>query len=108
MVKKCAATYQCPVEATLELIGGKYKPVILWHLIDAPLRFSELRRLIPRATAKMLTQHLRELEADGLVGRTVFPVVPPRVEYALTPLGNSVIPVLEAMCNWGSAYLDGQ
>lgn len=95
-----------PVAATLQLIGGKYKGLILWSLLDGELRFSGLRRAVPCATPKMLTQQLRELEADGLISRTVYPVAPPRVEYALTDLGRSLCPVLEAMHAWGSAYLE--
>ena len=71
--------YNCPVEATLELIGGKYKALILWHLSQGILRFSELRQVIKGATPKMLTQQLRELEANGLVHREVYPVIPPKV-----------------------------
>ena len=81
---KCPSTFHCPVEATLDLIGGKYKALILWHLINSTLRFNEIGKLIPQATPKMLTQQLRELEADGLIIRTVYPVVPPKVEYALS------------------------
>lgn len=99
---------QRPVEATLELIGGKYKALILFHLIEGKLRFSELQRNIPKATPKMLTQQLRELERDNLLLRTVYPVIPPKVEYQLTDFGNSIIPVLESMCNWGNNYLNGQ
>lgn len=98
----------CPVAATLQLIGGKYKGLILWSLLDGTLRFSGLRRAVPCATPKMLTQQLRELEADGLISRTVYPVVPPKVEYALTDLGKSLHPVLEAMQSWGAAYLARQ
>lgn len=97
-----------PVAATLQLIGGKYKGLILWSLLDGTLRFSGLRRAVPCATPKMLTQQLRELEADGLISRTVYPVVPPKVEYALTDLGKSLRPVLEAMQSWGAAYLARQ
>ena len=96
----------CPVEATLELIGGKYKALILWHLSQGILRFSELRQVIKGATPKMLTQQLRELETDGLLSRTVYPVIPPKVEYQLTPFGETILPVLEAMCSWGSDYLN--
>ena len=103
-MKQCQS-FQCPVEATLKLIGGKYKSLILWHLIDKTLRFNELHRLIPSATPKMLTQQLRELENDGLILRTVYPVVPPKVEYSLTDFGKSLIPVLQAMCSWGTDYL---
>lgn len=95
---------RCPVEYTLSVIGGKYKPLILWHLQEEALRFSELRRRVPEATSKMLTQHVRELEADGLVLRTVYPVIPPKVEYSLTRLGRSVMPVMSAMCAWGLAH----
>lgn len=97
----------CPVDATITLIGGKYKSLILWNLTHKTLRFSELRREVPAATPKMLTQQLRELEADGLVAREVFPVVPPKVEYSLTELGKSIRPVLEAMYGWGTGYLRG-
>ena len=97
--------YNCPVDATLNMIGGKYKALILWHLIGGTLRFGELRRLIPQATPKMLTQQLRELENDNMVLRTVYPVVPPKVEYRLTDLGRSIKPILEAMYDWGADYL---
>lgn len=106
-MKCCPSTYQCPVEATLDLIGGKYKSLILWHLIDTTLRFNEISKLIPTATPKMLTQQLRELEADNFIIRTVYPVVPPKVEYTLSDFGKSIVPVLDAMCNWGAVYLDG-
>lgn len=87
----------CPVEATIGLIGGKYKSLILWKLAGGTLRFSQLKREVSCATPKMLTQQLRELEADGLIVRKVFPVVPPKVEYSLTDFGKSIRPVLEAM-----------
>ncbi|MDR0425437.1 MAG: helix-turn-helix transcriptional regulator [Clostridiales Family XIII bacterium] len=95
----------CPVDATLRLIGGKYKSLILWHLIDGTLRHGELHRLMPQATPKMLTQQLRELEVDRLISREVFPVVPPKVEYSLTPLGRSLKPILSAMYDWGAGYM---
>ena len=99
---------RCPVEAAITLIGGKYKALILWNLTNGTLRFSQLRKEVPGATPKMLTQQLRELEHDGLVAREVFPVVPPKVEYSLTALGRSIRPVLESMYAWGSGYLRGQ
>lgn len=99
------ATDRCPVEATLDLIGGKYKALILWHLSEKTLRFSELKKEISGATPKMLTQQLRELESQKLIHREVFPVIPPKVEYSLTDLGTSLIPVLVAMRDWGAAYL---
>lgn len=95
----------CPVETTLDLIGGKYKALIIWHLTDRKLRFSELRRLITSATPKMLTQQLRELEAQALVHREVYPVIPPKVEYSLTETGKSLMPILTAMRDWGADYL---
>ena len=95
----------CPVVATIDMIGGKYKALILWHLVDSPHRFGELRRLIPQATQKMLTQQLRELEKDNLVIRTVYPVVPPKVEYRLSDLGKSIKPILDAMRKWGTDYM---
>lgn len=105
-MKTCSGEFNCPVEATLQLIGGKYKAVILWHLIENQKRFSELKRLLPKATEKMLTQQLRDLENDNLIIRTVYPVVPPKVEYSLSDFGRSIIPVLDAMCNWGKEYLN--
>ena len=95
----------CPVEATLDLIGGKYKALILWHLSQGKLRFSQLRQAVKSATPKMLTQQLRELEADDLVHREVYPVIPPKVEYSLTETGRSLMPVLVAMRDWGADYL---
>ncbi len=95
----------CPVAVTLDLIGGKYKALILWYLADGRRRFSELRKMISSATPKMLTQQLRELEAQELIHREVFPVVPPKVEYSLTDTGRSLMPILTAMRDWGADYL---
>ena len=95
----------CPVEATLSLIGGKYKALILWNLANGTLRFSQLHKAISGATAKMLTQQLRELESQALIHREVFPIIPPKVEYSLTELGKSLLPILVAMRDWGSGYL---
>ncbi|HEX2528351.1 MAG TPA: helix-turn-helix domain-containing protein [Geminicoccus sp.] len=91
----------CAVEATLSVIGGVWKPVLLFHLLEGKLRFNALCRLTPSATARMITLQLRELEADGAVRRTVFPEVPPKVEYELTDLGRSLAPVLLSMRDWG-------
>jgi len=98
-------TDRCPVAATLELIGGKYKALILWHLADGNLRFNELHKRINGATPKMLTQQLRELESHNLIHREVFPIVPPRVEYSLTELGKSLLPILVNMRDWGASYM---
>ncbi|MFI1917335.1 winged helix-turn-helix transcriptional regulator [Nocardia sp. NPDC020380] len=93
--------YYCPVEVTVELIGGKWKPVILAHLKEGVHRYGELRRLMAGTSEKMLIQQLRDLEADGLVRRTVFDTVPPQVEYDLTDEGWSLVPVLTALYEWG-------
>ncbi|WP_240810633.1 winged helix-turn-helix transcriptional regulator [Formicincola oecophyllae] len=96
----------CAVEATLSLIDGKWKGSVLWHLLKGPQRFGELRRLMPRVTQRILTNQLRELEEDGLVLREVFPVVPLRVEYSLTPLGQSLATVLGSLKAWGDEHED--
>lgn len=94
--------YRCAVEVTAEVIGGKWTPVILAHLKENDhLRFSRIRRLMPDITEKMLTQRLRELEQHGIVARTAVSATPPHVEYALTPEGRSLAPVLQAMWDWG-------
>jgi len=95
----------CPVDRTMRVLSGRWKPLILYHLRLGPRRFNELRRLIPTITQRMLTQHLRELEADGVIHRHVFEVVPPHVEYSLTDLGRSLMPILDAMADWGAARL---
>jgi len=94
----------CPVELTLDVIGGKWKGAILFHLLDGRIRFNELRRLLPRVTQRMLTLQLRELEADGLVHREVYAEVPPRVEYSLTDFGRTLEPMVIAMKDWGNRY----
>lgn len=98
-------TDRCPVAETLDMIGGKYKALILWNLSGGKLRFSELHRQIKGATPKMLTQQLRELEAQKLIAREVFPIVPPKVEYSLTDLGKSLLPILVAMRDWGAEHM---
>lgn len=97
--------YRCFFELTLQVIGGKWKPVILNHLaVTGTMRFGELKRGIDRITEKMLTQQLRELAADGLVHREVYHQVPPKVEYSLTEVGRTLIPVLMHMREWGVSY----
>jgi len=98
--------YQNPVALALDVIGGKWKMPILWRLKDRIWRYGELKRDLGRITHKMLTQHLRELETDGLLTRTVYPEVPPRVEYAITALGRTAIPVIDTMRRWGATYRD--
>ena len=93
-----------PVESALHALGGKWKPLILWHLLEDMRRFGELRRLIPDITQKMLTQQLRELESDQLVHREVYAEVPPRVEYSLTQLGRTLESVLNVLCDWGKTF----
>src|SRR6202795_4803614 len=99
----CAAG--CPVEATLDLIDGKWKAIILYHLLKGTLRCNEMRRRLAKITQRMLTRQLRELEEVGLVSRTIFAEVPPRFEYALTDQGRSLEPVIRALWDWGNAYL---
>ncbi len=97
----------CAVEATLQLIDGKWKGVVLYHLFASPtLRFNEIRRLLPNVTQRMLTNQLRELEADGLILRKVYAEVPPKVEYSLSPLGRTLEPIIMALKAWGDAHGD--
>jgi len=98
--------FGCPVEACLEVVGGKWKGVILFHLFAGAKRFNELMRLMPDVTQRMLTKQLRELEADQIVVRKVYPEVPPKVEYALTEFGRTLTPVLKVMQQWGAEFLE--
>lgn len=97
--------YGCAVEAALDVIGGKWKGVILFHLLDGTKRFNELRRLVPSVTLRMLTLQLRELENDKVIARTVYPQVPPKVEYALTEFGLSLKPILLGLRAWGQQIM---
>lgn len=96
----------CAVEAAVSLIDGKWKAVALFHLEDGPIRFNELRRRVGEVTPRMLTNQLRELEADGLIEREVFAQVPPRVEYRLSQRGQSLTPIIAALKAWGDANMD--
>jgi len=98
------AEYFCPVKLTTNVIGGKWKPLILFYLEGGTLRFGELQKLIPGMTKKMLTQHLRDLERDEVVRRKVYAVVPPKVEYSLTRHGESLKPILKLMSAWGTKH----
>ncbi|MBA3319930.1 MAG: helix-turn-helix transcriptional regulator [Pyrinomonadaceae bacterium] len=99
---------RCPAETTLQIIGGRWKVLILFQLFQGVKRFSELQRALKGISQKMLTQQLRELERDKIVEREVFPQVPPKVEYSLTSLGESLHPVIDAMCEWGVMLRDGK
>ena len=93
--------YHCAMDITMDYIGGKWKTVVLWYLRKDRKRFSELRRLIPNITEKMLSIQLKDLENDGIVKRKVYPEVPPRVEYYLTDFGKTLIPLLDEIAKWG-------
>ncbi|MCH6268510.1 winged helix-turn-helix transcriptional regulator [Neobacillus citreus] len=100
-------TFNCEKELTLEIIGGKWKMLILWYLgKEGTKRFNELKSLMPGITQRMLVNQLRELEEDQIVHREVYPVVPPKVEYSLTEQGKSLMPILESMYEWGKNYMD--
>lgn len=105
MTKQRQSEYKCPLEATMEIIGGKYKGVIIGHLINKTLRYNELQKLISHATPKMLIQQLKELEADGIIQRKLYPVVPPKTEYSLTERGKKLIPSIYELNKWGLEYL---
>jgi DNA-binding HxlR family transcriptional regulator len=96
--------YSCPVEATLDVIGGKWKGVILYKLLEKPRRFSDLKRELPAITQRMLTLQLRELEEDCIVDREIYKQIPPKVEYSLTAFGKTLEPILHAMLIWGNQY----
>ena len=99
-------SFGCSVEATLEVIGGKWKGTILFHLLGGTKRFNELRRLVPKVTQRMLTLQLREMEEDNLVNRKIYQQIPPRVDYSLTDFGRSLEPILLMMRDWGSEYVE--
>ena len=98
-------TYTCPIDVALKFVGGKYKAIILYHLFQRTLRFSQLRQLIPKATQKVLTQQLRELESDGVIHREVYPVVPPKTEYSITEFGKKLYPIISAMSDFGKDFI---
>jgi DNA-binding HxlR family transcriptional regulator len=100
--------YHCAMDITMDFIGGKWKTVVLWYLRKGRKRFSELRRLIPNITEKMLSLQLKDLEHDGLVKRKVYPEVPPRVEYYLTDFGKTLVPMLEEIAKWGRGLAESK
>ena len=99
-------TYHCPFDAAIDVIGGKWKMGIIWHLGENVMRFNELQKVLPGVSAKTLTNQLRELEEDGILLRTAYPEVPRRVEYRVTGFGKTLIPVMQALCDWGGRYLE--
>ena len=103
--ERLRAGYACPLEATVNIIGGKWKSLILFHLLPSKKRFGELQRLLPGVTQRMLTLQLRELEEDHLIYRHVYRQVPPKVEYSLTESGKSLQPILIQMCDWGQEFM---
>ena len=101
--------YSWPIEATMDIIGGKWKPLIIYNLMDGTLRFSQImERVQPKITQRMLTKELREMEKDGLIIRKVYPQVPPKVEYSLTEKAKSLMPILDALCDWGTEHMGNE
>lgn len=100
-IKMYGRTFHCALDVTMGYVGGKWKSVVLWYLHEGTKRFSELKKLIPSITEKMLSLQLKQLEKDGIVGRKVYAEVPPRVEYFLTEHGKTLIPMLQEMAKWG-------
>jgi DNA-binding HxlR family transcriptional regulator len=98
--------YECALEAAMDVIGGKWKGIILYHLLDKTMRYNDIKRIMPKITARILTNQLRELERDGLVQREIFPEVPPRVEYSLTELGLSLRPIILLLSEWGESNIE--
>lgn len=99
-------TYNCPVEAAMDVIGGKYKALIVYELINGTRRYHEIQKAVPQATPRMLSKQLKELEEDGVINRVLYPVVPPRTEYSLTDVGKTLVPIVEALCTWGEHYFE--
>ena len=100
--------YYCSIEAAFDVIGGKWKGLVLYHLLDGKKRFNELRRLIPSVTQRIITLQLRELEKDGLIIRSVYPEVPPRVEYSLTECGKALENILHELRDWGKPFMNSE
>ena len=105
MIKWNEKQYHCPVEVAMNQLSGKWKSLMLWHLNDGTKRYKELERIVPGVSQKMLTQQLKELENDGLISRTAYPEIPPRVEYSLTELGKNAFPILKMMHSWAVEQL---
>ena len=99
-------TYNCPVEAAMDVIGGKYKALIVYELMGGTRRENEIQRAVPQATPRMLSKQLKELEEDGVINRVLYPVVPPKTEYSLTEFGSTLVPIVDALCKWGERYFE--
>lgn len=104
--RKYDCNLACPVEATLDVIGGKWKGIILYHLLENTMRFNELRRALPNTTQRMLTKQLRELETSKLISRKIYPEVPPKVEYSITTYGKTLAPLIHSLQTWGMQHLN--
>jgi len=96
--------YGCPVQASINVLSGKWKVQILWHLSFGPRRFAQIRRRLPQISEKVLTEQLRQLESDGVIARQVAPSIPPQVTYSLNREGEKLVPLMESLCSWGSAH----
>jgi DNA-binding HxlR family transcriptional regulator len=105
MRKKYQEATQCPITATIDVIGGKWKPIIIYVLMDGRLRFGEIHKNIPGVALKVLSRQLKELEFDGIITRKVYPEVPPRVEYSLSPKGESLREIMHLLSDWSTAHL---
>lgn len=106
MQKVCNKKHICKVETVVDIVGKKWNLLIIWHLMNATLRFSELQARMCAINSKTITKHLRDLEGYAIITRTIYPEVPPRVEYTLTEKGRAIIPIIEAMLRWGDNYLE--
>ena len=104
-IKQYMENYDCTIEATLDVIGGKWKGIILGHLMNETLRYSDIKRLMPKITPRTLTRQLRELERDGIISRNVYPQVPPKVEYSVTPLGKTLDSIAQLLSEWGDEHI---
>ena len=98
--------YSCPVEAAMDVVGGKYKAQIVYELMSGTKRYNEIQKAIPQASPRMLSKQLKELEEDDVINRVLYPVVPPKTEYSLTELGTTLVPIVDALCKWGEYYFE--
>ena len=106
-IKKYHSADECPITATIDVIGGKWKPPLLWLLLKGPMRFGEIHKTMPDMALKVLSRMLKELEADGIITRKAYPEVPPRVEYSLSSKGETLRPVLTLLSDWSREHIMG-